>query len=168
MGTEDAAEPASVEALGLLYRQRYPRLLRVAESLVGNAELAHDVVQEAFALAIRSRADFRGDGSLEGWVWRILVNTAHSAIRDRLPLEFPLEDRLETAASSNGGAAGKDMLPVLAELPERQRLVLFLRYYADLDYRQIAEALEIQLGTVGATLNHAHTAIRRRLDEVAR
>ena len=42
--------------------------------------------------------------------------------------------------------------------------MLFLRYYADLDYRQIAQALGIREGTVGATLNHAHAAIRRALE----
>jgi DNA-directed RNA polymerase specialized sigma24 family protein len=44
--------------------------------------------------------------------------------------------------------------------------VLFLRYYADLDYRRIAEVLEIRPGTVGATLNQAHAALRRLLEEV--
>ncbi len=44
--------------------------------------------------------------------------------------------------------------------------MLFLRYYADLDYRAIAEALEIRPGTVGATLNQAHSAMKRVLKEV--
>ena len=52
---------------------------------------------------------------------------------------------------------------MIADLPERQRLVLFLRYYADLDYRQIADALGIRRGTVGATLNQAHAALRPML-----
>jgi RNA polymerase sigma factor (sigma-70 family) len=51
-------------------------------------------------------------------------------------------------------------------LPERQRLVLFLRYYADLDYAAIADALEIKSGTVAATLHTAHAALRRQLLEV--
>jgi RNA polymerase sigma factor (sigma-70 family) len=51
-------------------------------------------------------------------------------------------------------------------LPERQRLVVFLRYWADLDYRSIAAALEIEVGTVSATLNAAHATLRRSLQEV--
>ena len=54
----------------------------------------------------------------------------------------------------------------LALLSERQRLVLFLHYYADLDYAAIAEALEISSGTVGATLHSARAAMRRLLEEV--
>ena len=58
------------------------------------------------------------------------------------------------------------MRQVLAELPERQRLVVFLRYFADLEHARIAEALGIRPGTVAATLNAAHAALRRRLEEV--
>ena len=53
----------------------------------------------------------------------------------------------------------------LARLPERQRTAVFLRYYADLDYAAIAEALGISAGTVAATLNAAHAALRTRLEE---
>jgi RNA polymerase sigma factor (sigma-70 family) len=54
----------------------------------------------------------------------------------------------------------------VAGLPERQRLVVFLRYYADLDYRSIAAALDVEVGTVSATLASAHRSIRRALEEV--
>ncbi len=54
----------------------------------------------------------------------------------------------------------------LSRLPERQRTAVFLRYYADLDYAAISEALGISAGTVAATLNAAHTALRTRLEEV--
>jgi RNA polymerase sigma factor (sigma-70 family) len=52
----------------------------------------------------------------------------------------------------------------IARLPERQRLVLFLRYYADLDYAAIARVLGVRRGTVAATLNHAHAAVRSSLE----
>jgi RNA polymerase sigma factor (sigma-70 family) len=52
----------------------------------------------------------------------------------------------------------------VAALPERQRLVLFLRYYADLDYAAIAAILEIKEGTVGATLHAAHASLRQALE----
>ena len=55
----------------------------------------------------------------------------------------------------------------LAALPERQRLVLFLRYYADLSYAEIGEALGLRTGTVSATLAAAHRTLRARLQPVA-
>jgi RNA polymerase sigma factor (sigma-70 family) len=54
----------------------------------------------------------------------------------------------------------------ISRLPERQRLALFLRYFADLSYDGIAEAVDVSPGTVAATLNAAHRALRRRLEEV--
>ena len=56
----------------------------------------------------------------------------------------------------------------IEQLPERQRLVLFLRVYADLDYRAIAEAVGIREGTVAATLNAAHSRLRELLSEARR
>jgi RNA polymerase sigma factor (sigma-70 family) len=60
-----------------------------------------------------------------------------------------------------------ELAVLVGALPERQRLVLFLRYYADLDYEGIADALDISSGTVGATLNQAHAALRKQLEEVS-
>jgi RNA polymerase sigma-70 factor (ECF subfamily) len=75
------------------------------------------------------------------------------------------------SASTNGTAPNherSELATLIALLPERQRLVLFLRYYADLDYRRIAQILRVEVGTVSATLHAAHTSLRRALKEVQR
>lgn len=154
-----------MEALGRVYGRGYRRFLRVAEGIVRDGELARDVVQDAFARALRGRFEDRGAGSLEGWVWRIVVNTARNAVRDRPLLQPPPPEILDERAASNGRPVVGELLALLVTLPERQRLVLFLRYYADLDYQRIAEVLEIQPGTVGATLNQAQAALRRALEQ---
>jgi RNA polymerase sigma-70 factor (ECF subfamily) len=156
---------AEVAALERLYEQRYHRFLRVAEAIVGDPDLARDVVQESFVRMIRGRRGFRGEGAVERWAWRTVVNTARSARRDQPRAHAPLDEGYEP--STNGHRPDAALRGLLAALPERQRLVLFLRYYADLDYRRIAEVLEIEPGTVGATLNHAHAALRRALEEVS-
>lgn len=61
-----------------LYRGRYEDFLRVARSITRDDGAAHDAVQEAFARAIRSRQLFRGESSLDGWVWGIVLNVARS------------------------------------------------------------------------------------------
>jgi DNA-directed RNA polymerase specialized sigma24 family protein len=93
---------ASIASLGRVYQRRYPRFLRVAEAIVGDPDLAHDVVQDAFARAIRSRFDFRGEGTIEGWVWQTVVNAARNARRDRPAGHVPLEEVAGEAASGNG------------------------------------------------------------------
>jgi DNA-directed RNA polymerase specialized sigma24 family protein len=71
--------------------------------------------------------------------------------------------------AANGHAQPDPRLrAAIAALPERQRLVLFLRYFADLDYATIAEALEISPGTVAATLNAARGSLRSVLEEAPR
>jgi RNA polymerase sigma-70 factor (ECF subfamily) len=151
-------------ALSDIYARRYARFLRVAEAIVGDADVARDVVQDAFVRLIRSRRRFRGEGSLDGWVWRTVVNTARNVRRDAS--KHRADDSSVEASATNGHVVDAGVRALLAALPERQRLVLFLRYYADLDYRAIAEVLEIKRGTVGATLNQAHSAMKRVLKEV--
>jgi RNA polymerase sigma factor (sigma-70 family) len=159
----------SLDELEALYRRRFDVFARVAASVTGDAERARDVVQEAFAAAVRKRASFRGAGPLEAWVWRIVLNSARSEARRRTPTAEP-----DPYAGTNGHHAvtnGRsehdfELRDALARLPERQRTAVFLRYYADLDYAAIGEALGIAEGTVAATLNAAHAALRNRLQEV--
>ena len=149
-----------MEDLEALYRTRFDVFARIAASVTGDPERACDAVQEAFATALRKRRSFRGEGPLEAWVWRVVLNAARSDARKRVPaVEYE-------AASANGQPdEDADLRAALALLPERQRTAVFLRYYADLDYAAIAEALGIATGTVGATLNAAHAALRTRLEE---
>jgi RNA polymerase sigma-70 factor (ECF subfamily) len=67
--------------------------------------------------------------------------------------------------SSNGQPETIGLREQIAALPERQRETLFLRYYADLDYRTIAQVLGIEVGTVSATLSAAHRTLRRNIQE---
>jgi RNA polymerase sigma-70 factor (ECF subfamily) len=146
-----------------LYRRDFPRFLRVARAIVGDRELALEAVQDGFGDAIRSRGDFRGEGPLAAWVWRAVVNRARKA-GEHERRESSLAYRID----ANGQVDEEDarLRAAIALLPDRQRLVLFLRYYADLDYAGIARALGIRVGTVSATLNAAHRALRRALLEV--
>jgi len=52
-----------------VYRSRFPHFVQVATAIVGESELAVDAVQDAFAGIVRSRRTFRGDGSMEAWIW---------------------------------------------------------------------------------------------------
>ena len=153
---------ASLEELEALYRSRFEVFTRVAASVTGDTERARDAVQEAFANAVRKRGSFRADGPLEAWVWRIVLNAARSDVRR----SAPVADREVRAASNGHPERHAELRVALARLPERQRTAVFLRYYADLDYTAIGDALGIAEGTVAATLNAAHAALRTRLREV--
>ena len=102
----------------------------------------------------------RGEGTLEAWVWRMVVN---AALKESAR---PIHEELADIAAAGSAQDPTTVAEAVARLPEQQRLTLFLRYYADLDYRSIATALEVAPGTVAATLNAAHTTLRRLLQEV--
>ena len=146
-----------VDELEALYRARLPEFRRVAAAIAGDRELGADAVQEAFARAVRKRRSYHGGGTLEAWVWRIVVNAARDARRRARPAP--------TGTLAPGGNGHVQLLP-LHLLTERQREVVFLHYYADLGYDEIAAALEIASGTVGATLNAARRTLRGALEEV--
>jgi RNA polymerase sigma-70 factor, ECF subfamily len=151
---------AGLDAIEEVYRTRFDEFVRVARAITRDPEAARDAVQEAFAAAVRTRRSYRGDGPLGAWLWRAVVNKARDAARSARPLEA------EPAANGNGGDADHDVRAMLALLPERQRIAIFLRYYADLDYASIAQILEISEGTVAATLHAARTSLRRSFEEV--
>jgi RNA polymerase sigma-70 factor (ECF subfamily) len=153
-----------VAGLEDLYRVRFPAFARVAISITGSVELGYEAVQESFARAIEQIDRFRGDCSLEAWVWRIVVNTARTIARRSS------HERAELTAApeptTNGHHDESQIELWVQALPERQRLAVFLRYWADLDYRAIAGVLQIEVGTVSATLSAAHRALRNSLQEV--
>ena len=159
----DKVGAVTIDSLEQLYRDRYPRFLRLALAIVGSREAAADVVQEAFARAIRHRDEFRGEGSLESWIWRMVINTSRTQItRGRRRIEL---ERAREPVSSNGHPEPwPELRAAVAALPERQRQALFLRHYADLDYEQIGEVLGIARGTVSATLHAAHRSLRGTLE----
>lgn len=154
---------ASLRELEAAYRSGFQRYVSVATAIVRDAEAGRDVVQDAFATAVRTRGSFRREGPLEAWLWRIVITAAATERRRRRDVPT---GGVSTEGSTNGDGESADVADAIALLPERQRLVVFLRYYADLDYESIGELLGIAVGTVGATLHAAQRSIRRQLEEV--
>src|SRR5207248_7675658 len=152
MGVSDRDPSPDIEAV---YRRRYGRFLRVA-AILRDEQLAEEAVHDAFVRALRHRGGFGERGALEAWLWRIVVNEARRrrSMEQRVPL-LPLRTRGDSpapAATTNGHRDSGPLEAIVAALPERQRLVLFLRHYADLDYEAIATALGIKAGKVAANL----------------
>jgi RNA polymerase sigma-70 factor (ECF subfamily) len=145
-----------------------PSFVRTAAAIVGDDGAGRDAVQEAFAQAVTKRASYKGDAPLVAWVWRIVINEAISLRRRRAP-EVAWDPESAGAGSANHVPEQDAAVRAwVTSLPERQRLVVFLRYFADLDYRSIAAALEVEVGTVSATLAAAHAALRRSYEEAVR
>jgi RNA polymerase sigma-70 factor, ECF subfamily len=156
------SEPPTLAEIETIYRSRRLEFRRVAAAITGDRDAAPDLVQEAFVRAVRELGTFRGHGSLQAWLWRIVVNVAKNHRRDTPKLD-ELPPDLPASGNGHGQSDSERVRAAISLLPERQRIVLFLRYYADLDYSAIAQVAEIAPGTVGATLNAARSALQQLL-----
>jgi RNA polymerase sigma-70 factor (ECF subfamily) len=150
---------ATVAELEELYRMRFTVFRNGVAGVAGGVEPAREIVQEAFARALQHRRRYNGDGSLEAWVWRIAVNCALKSRRD---LRAAWEETAEPLAA-DAPPIDDDVQEALRALPPRRRLVVFLRYFADLSYADIARVCGVSEGTVAATLSQSHAELRTYL-----
>jgi RNA polymerase sigma-70 factor (ECF subfamily) len=104
------------------------------------------------------RGGYREEGSLEGWVWRIAFRLAlkERRRRGRGGLE-EVEPRVVQPERD------PELAEALQRLPARKRLIVFLHYFADLSYGEIAQVCAISEGTVGAALTQARSTLRDAL-----
>jgi RNA polymerase sigma-70 factor (ECF subfamily) len=153
-------------AIERVYRERYVGFRNALATVTGSREAARDAVQEAFARALRERHRFRGEAPLEAWIFRIALRAAFASRRNGR--ELSLDEALDAAPLD--ADRDPELAAALRELPPRRRLIVFLRYYADLSYAEIAVACGISEGTVAAALAQAREALLRSLrpDEVNR
>ncbi len=135
--------------------------LRAMVASTGDRELAQDLVAEAFARAWSRWAAVRRHPSPEAWVMRTALNLNVSWWRRRRR-EPQIEHLLDVGADDDHSRP--DLIALLATLPERQRQVLALRVFLELDTRQTADVLGIAEGTVTAHLARATAALRTRLN----
>ncbi len=153
---------AQERAIEDLYRRRYLRFRNTLATITGSHESARDAVQEAFTRALRKRRSLRDERAVEMWVWRIALRTAFEHGRSERRVDVGLGEVAEVALVE------PERDPALAEalrrLPPRRRLIVFLRYFADLTYAEIAELCEVTEGTVAATIAQARAELERTLD----
>ena len=156
-----ASDDDLVAAIEQAYRDGFRRFLRVAVALLGDVDAGRDAVQEAFARALSSRSELRHRERLPGWLWRTVVNVCLAEKRRR-PSHF---EPVPEAAADGQPDGWRDVRAAIVALPERQRVMLFLRHYADLDYDAIAAVVGSRRGTVAATLHAAHQKVREAIKE---
>jgi RNA polymerase sigma-70 factor (ECF subfamily) len=150
--------------------ERYQRVLyTVALRMLGNAEEANDVAQNAFVKAFQKLDSFDPNRRFFSWIYRILVNECLNVRRDQRPLEPISPDLAEASGRSPAdlferAERRRRVQTAILELPHEYREVVVLRHFADLSYEQIGETLDLPAKTVKSRL---HTA-RVRLADMLR
>jgi DNA-directed RNA polymerase specialized sigma24 family protein len=136
--------------------------LRAVVAVVGSPQLAEDQLAEAFAKAWASWRKVRRHPVPRAWVVRTALNAGASWWRRRRR-ELPLGDHDLAAPGDFGGGLDAALLTAIWRLPVRQREVIALRIFLDLDTATIARQLGIEAGTVRVHLSRGVTALRHEL-----
>lgn len=150
-------------------QEGYAGSFRTACLILGNRADAEEAVQEAYLRAWRFRDALTSVPSIKPWLYRVVVNSCYSKLRQEIPhrdrraSDGELSERLaatsDPAASAERTEVAETVLAALQRLPVSLRVPIVLRYYADLSERDIALAIGRRQGTVKSRLHEA----RRRL-----
>lgn len=162
------AAAGSLTAGEELFSRHWLAAWRLALSVTGSAATADDVAQDGFERAFRNLASFNGRSSFRTWLSRIVLNGAVDAIRRQSRTE-PLDaaDTLAYGANDDDDAIrDRDVVAAVLALPLERRTAIVLRYWAQQTPQEIAEVLDVPVGTVHSRLGRALSDLRSRLEEV--
>lgn len=183
-GGQNAAELADAirrarvgdsDAWADLYRQFAPAVFRFCRRAMPSREDAEDATSEVF-LKVRGKLDqYDASRPFNAWLYRVAANQCWDLLRRRrvrqdmetgdietIPLEHPDPGQLERLLAERSAA---QVRKGLEQLPNRTRMALTLRYYADMSYDEIAETLGVRRAFVGVLLLRARHQLRRVLEE---
>jgi len=153
-------------AFDQIVRRHQQGVWRIVRRYVKRDADASDVTQLAFVRAFKGLGAFRGAASLRSWLYRIAINCALSWLRDHRreePTEIA-EDALTAAPIAHGNlAAGEDQVRLrtaIAQLPPKQKLVLELRVFDDLSFREVAELADCSENTAKVNFHYAVKKLR--------
>ncbi len=170
-GIADPGDTTEAPPFTVIVDEYGPAVYRLAKSVVRDSALADDVAQETFIKVWKHLPDYRGDGSLRGWILRIAHNEAVSTLRrirdsatdpERMPEQH---DPIGTTRVVEGRIAASELIDALDELDELSRAIVVLREVEGFSYDEIAETLDVPIPTVKTRLLRARRDLARRLDD---
>lgn len=166
------AQQGDSEAFRQMVEAYQTQVYRLALRMCG-ADGADDVTQDAFVAAWRALPNFRSDCRFSTWLYRLTTNAAidylrrekrHRAADDIAELELP-DDAPTMQELSERAETQSRVRRALSRLSDEHRQVLLLRYMQELDYGEIAAALEVSEGTVKSRINRAKARLRELLSD---
>jgi RNA polymerase sigma-70 factor (ECF subfamily) len=158
----------SDEAFAALTRRQIDSAYRLAWAILGDSGDADDATQDAFAQAWRNRRSLRDPDRFDAWFGKILVNACREKLRKRERRKVrSLEETDDPAtADSTDQVSSRDAVDrALNGLDADHRIVIVLRYWADMTVDEIAERIEVRPGTVKSRLHYALRSMRPRLED---
>ena len=152
----------------LLYHRFSPKMYAVCLRYSGNADDAQDLLQEGFIKVFKNLSKFRGDGSFEGWIRRIFVNTSIEHFRKKVNMYTVTETQEVTIEDKGLGVldnlAEKDIIAMIHQLPPGYRAVFNLHVIEGYSHKEIADMLGINEGTSKSQLARAKGVLRKMVE----
>jgi RNA polymerase sigma-70 factor (ECF subfamily) len=154
-------------AFAVLVRRHERRVYNLSFRMLGREEDARDATQDAFMTALRKLSSFRGEAAFTTWMHRVTVNACYDILRKRKrepSLEVP--EATDTAAGpdhSESTAVSIDVQRALLAVPLDFRAPLVMHDIQDIAYEDIAEILEVPVGTVKSRIHRGRVALARAL-----
>jgi RNA polymerase sigma factor (sigma-70 family) len=147
-----------------LYRRFSPRMYAVCLRYAGTAEEAQDILQEGFIKIFKKLSSFRGEGSFEGWIRRIFVNTAIEHFRRKKYLQ-PVTEKEENTMEGNylsvlDELAERDILELVQQLSPGYRTVFNMYVVEGYTHKEIGDILGISEGTSKSQLSRAKVILQ--------
>jgi RNA polymerase sigma-70 factor (ECF subfamily) len=158
------AQGGSRDAAARLFAMHWPRAWRAALAVTGRHAMADDVAQDAFERAFTRLGTFDASRPFAPWLHRIVVNRALDVLAQERRL-VPVGDPPEAGAGGEDGAEDAEALAALAALSDEWRAVVVLRHLLDYRPPEIAEMLDLPVGTVNSRLGRAMAELRERLGQ---
>lgn len=167
------AREAPEAAQDLVVRKYRDAIFHHAAYILKDYEEAIDVAQEVFIKAMREDRFFEPDFKMKAWLYRVTSNLCFNMVRDRKRRAAILDsmDRPDATDPRQVDMVYRteqqqSILEALERLTDNHRRILMLRYYSDLSYAEIADALDIKLGTVMSRLSRAKRQLMEVLDDL--
>ncbi len=159
---QDATQSGWITTLEGYYAQYGPYILRYLNRLVG-PKCGEDVLQDTFVQALLHIDKLRDVNSPGGWLFRIAGNLAKNVLRKKKLVTYIALDRLMHSSPQEDPRLAH-MRRAISELPDKHRETVMLRWYDGLSYEEIAQVLDISLGTVRSRLHHSVGKLRMRMN----
>ena len=148
------------KAFRLLVEKYSERLYWHIRKIVIGHEDSDDVLQNTFIKIWKGLKEFRYEAKLFTWMYRVATNEAINFLSEITP---SLENQLESDSFFCGDSIQRELQKAVLKLPERQRLVFNMKYFDDMKYEDIAEVLDVAVGTLKATYHNAVKKIEESL-----
>src|SRR5579863_2152994 len=167
----DLCQKGEIAGLHVLYEMHRTKVYNLSWRMLGSPQDAEDALQEVFLKVFDRIKNYRGDSAFSTWLYRMTTNHCLDLLRRRKIVAFlgfenapEVEDKKDSSKAIDLGLSPL-VEKTLSKLPEKQKACLLLREMEELSYEDIADALQLSLGSVKSNIHRAKAFLKEQLEK---